>query len=106
MNNKKRIIITSVVFIIFIVIILWVNGTIPKYIARVSSSIYLKNNFPKMQLEYVNIEWASSFGDYIITFRNDNNELHSFCIGPKYLPINLGQGIFGLQEEYRERYGE
>ena len=105
MKSKKRIIV-ALSFIIVLVVILWINGIIPKQIAKVYSNSYLKKNFPKMQLEYVNIEWNHYFGDYMITFRDENNELHSFCIGPKYFPVNLGQGMFGFEEEYREKYSE
>lgn len=97
---------TLISFIVLLAVILWINGIIPKQIAKVSSNIYLKKNFSKMQLEYVNIEWVSSFGDYIITFKDEDNKLHNFCIGPKYFPINLGQGIFGFEEEYKEKYNE
>lgn len=106
MKNKRKNIIIVVSFVLVIILVLWINGIIPKQIAKISSTIYLKKNFPKIQLEYENIEWASSFGDYIITFKDQNIELHSFCIGPKYLPVNLGQGMFGFEETYREKYGE
>lgn len=104
MKNKRKGIIITVSFILVIILVLWINGIIPRQIAKISSIVYLKKNFPKIQLEYVNIEWASSFGDYIITFKDQNSELHSFCIGPKYFPVNLGQGMFGFEEEYREKY--
>lgn len=106
MKNKRKNIIIVVSFVLAIILVLWINGIIPKQIAKISSTIYLKKKFPKMQLEYINIEWASSFGDYIITFKDQNSELHSFCIGPKYFPVNLGQGMFGFEETYREKYGE
>ena len=25
-------------------------------------------------------------------------------IGPKYFPVSLGQGLFGFQEEYNEKF--
>ena len=106
MKNKRKNIIVVVSFVLVIILVLWINGIIPKQIAKISSTIYLKKKFPKMQIEYINIEWASSFGDYIITFKDQNSELHSFCIGPKYFPVNLGQGMFGFEETYREKYGE
>ena len=104
MKNKRKNIIMTVIFILLIISILWITGTIPKQIAKISSTIYLKNNFPKIQLEYESIEWNPYFGDYIITFRDENNETHGFCIGPKYFPINIGQGIFAFKESYREKY--
>lgn len=106
MSKRKRNTILVIVGILLFIFALWISGIIPKQIAKISSTIYLKKNFPKMQLEYVNIEWSSAFGDYIIKFRDENNELHSFCIGPKYFPTQLGQGLFGFEEEYREKYGE
>lgn len=106
MNKKKRNIIIIVICILVIIVTLWISGIIPKQIAKIYGTYYLKKNFPKIQLEYVNIEWASSFGDYIITFKDENNEQHGFVIGPKYFPVNFGQGMFGFEEQYREKYGE
>lgn len=101
MNKKKKNVIIVICILLFI-FILWSTEIIPKQIARISSNLYLKKNFPKMQLEYVGVEWNPSFGAYIIKYREENNKLHSFCIGPKYLPINVGQGIFEIEEEYRK----
>lgn len=106
MKNKRKNIIMTVIFILLIISTLWITGIIPKQIAKISSTIYLKNNFPKIQLKYEGIEWNKYFGDYIIIFRDENNETHGFCIGPKYFPVNLGQGIFAFRESYREKYEE
>jgi len=106
MKGKRKNIIIAVIFIVLVILILWVTGIIPKQIAKISSTIYLKNNFPKIQLKYESIEWNPYFGDYIIVFRDEYNERHSFCIGPKYFPINIGQGIFEFRESYREKYEE
>lgn len=104
MKSKRRNIIIATIFVILIILVLWIIGIIPKQIAKISSTVYLKNNFPKTQLKYEGIEWNKYFGDYIITYRDENNELHTFCIGPKYFPVNLGQGIFGFKESYIEKY--
>ena len=104
--SKKRIIIITIVVVLIIVLTLWISGIIPKQIARISATNYLKKNFPKMQLEYVDIEWSSSYGGYSIRFKDPNNEIHSFIMNNKYFPINIGQGLFGFEEEYREKYGE
>ena len=104
--NKKRIIIITILVILIVVLALWISGIIPKQIARVSATNYLKKNFPKMQLEYVDIEWSSSFGGYSIRFKDQNDEIHGFFMNNKYFPINIGQGLFGFEEEYREKYGE
>ena len=104
--SKKRIIIITIVVVLIIVLILWISGIIPKQIARISATNYLKRNFQKMQLEYVDIEWSSSFGGYSVRFKDQNNEIHSFIMNNKYFPINIGQGLFGFEEEYREKYGE
>ena len=102
----KRIIITTIVVILIIILALWISGIIPKQIARVSATNYLKKNFPEMQLEYVDIEWSSSFGGYSIRCKDQNNEIYGFLMNNKYFPINIGQGLFGFEEEYREKYGE
>lgn len=102
--NKKRIIIITIVLILVVILGLWVSGIIPKQIARISATNYLKKNFPKIQLEYVNIEWSSSFGGYSIKFKDENNEIYSFIMNNKYFPVTLGQGLFGFEEKYREKY--
>lgn len=104
--KRKRIIITTIVVILIIILALWISGIIPKQIARVSATNYLKKNFPEMQLEYVDIEWSSSFGGYSIRFKDKNNEIYGFLMNNKYFPINIGQGLLGFEEEYREKYGE
>lgn len=102
--NKKRTIIVIIIIILLIILGLWISGIIPKQIARISATNYLKKNFPKIQLEYVNIEWSSSFGGYSIKFKDENNETYSFIMNNKYFPITLGQGLFGFEEKYREKY--
>lgn len=77
---------------------------IPKQIAKICATNYLKKNFPKAQLEYVDIEWNPSYGGYLIRFKDKNNKIHSFIINNKYFPIKLGQGVFAFREEYTERY--
>ena len=104
--NKKRIIIITIVVIIIGVLALWISGIIPKQIARISATNYLKRNFQKMQLEYVDIEWSSSFGGYSIRFKDQNDEIHGFLMNNKYFPTNIWQGLFGFEEEYRAKYGE
>ena len=54
-----------------------------------------------MQLEYVDIEWSSSFGGYSIKFKDANNKTYSFIMNNKYFPISLGQGLFAFEEEYK-----
>lgn len=106
MNKKRRNIIIIVIVALAIILTLWISGIIPKQIAKIYATQYFKKNFPKIQLEYENIEWAASFGDYIITFKDENNKQYKFIIGPKYFPVNLGQGMFSFEEQYREKYGE
>lgn len=104
MKNKRNIVI--VLFILLLILILWFSGIIPKQIAKFSATYHFKKHFPKIQMEYESIEWDSNFGSYIIKFKDENNKLHGFCIGPKYFPINLSQGLFGFEEEYWEKYSE
>ena len=102
--NKKRIIILIIIIILVVILGLWISGIIPKQIARISATNYLKKNFPKKQYEYVDTEWSSSFGGYSIRFKDENDEIVGFLMNNKYLPITPGQGIFGLQDSYRVEY--
>lgn len=105
-NKRKNIIVGIIIFIVSIILILWINGVIPKQIAKVYSNYYLKKNFPKIKLEYTDIEWSPTYGDYNIRFKDENNKTYGFIISPKYFPIHLGQGMNELQEVYREQYEE
>ena len=101
--NKKSIII--IVFaVVLLVSVLWFGGIIPKQIAKVYATNYMKNNFPEMQLEYVDIEWNKYYGDYIISFKDKENQKYACVTGPKYLPISLGQGLNAIMEDYQEKY--
>ncbi|MEG2235161.1 MAG: DUF3221 domain-containing protein [Clostridia bacterium] len=106
MNKKRRIIVTTISIILLIIFALWISGIIPKQIARIFATNYLKKNFPQKQYEYIDIEWSSSFGGYSIKFKDENDKIVGFIMNNKYFPISPGQGIFALEEEYREEYGK
>lgn len=98
--NKKIIIIITIIIILG----LWISGIIPKQIAIISATNYLRKNFPEKQYEYVDIEWNSIFGGYSIKFKDENDKIFAFLMNNKYFPITPGQGIFGLEEIYRAEY--
>lgn len=102
--NKKRNIIVATIVILLIVLILWISGIIPKQIARISATYYLKKNLPKKQFEFVDIVWFSSFDGYSIKFKDENGKEFGFIMNNKYFPINPGQGTFALEESYRIEY--
>lgn len=43
--------------------------------------------------------------NYIITFKDKENQNYGCVISPKYFPVSLGQGIFAIEETYKEKYG-
>lgn len=104
MNKRKRNIIIVAVIILFVIFALWISGIIPKQIARISATHYLKKNLSKKQFEYLDVEWNPSFGGYSIRFRDENGEIVGFIMNNKYFPIGVGQGMFALEESYRVEY--
>ena len=104
--SKKKIFIVIVIVILIIIAGLWISGIIPKQIAKIYGNSYMNNHFPEMQLKYDSIEWSKNHDDYIITFKDKVNNTHSCTVGPKYFPINLGQGLFAIEEAYREKLEE
>ena len=100
--NKKRIIIVTIILTLVVIVGLWASGIIPKQIAKICATNYLKKNFSKAQLEYVDIEWSSSYGGYLIRFKDENNKIHSFIINNKYFPIKLGQGYSHLEKNIQK----
>lgn len=101
--NKKSIVII-VLAVVLLVSVLWLGGIIPKQIAKVYGTKYMKDNFGEMQLEYVDIEWNKYYEDYIIKFKDKEGQDYGCVIGPKYLPISIGQGINAIMETYQEKY--
>lgn len=99
---KKNLIIIGI--LVLVIIVLWFGGVIPKQIGKIYGIKYMKNNFPEMQFDYVNIEWNKYYGDYIITFKDKENGSYSCVIGPKYFPISIGQGLNVIMENYKEKY--
>lgn len=103
MSKKRLLIIIAIVALL--IIALWFSGILPKQIGKIYGTNYMKNNYPEMELEYEGIEWNKYYGDYIITFKDKNNQNYGCVIGPKYLPINIGQGINEIDEMYKVNYG-
>ncbi len=94
MKNKKLIL---TIAIIVCISLLWLTGIIPKQIAKISGTNYVKKHFPEMQLECTGVEWADVYGDYIITFKDENGKVYSCVIGPAIFPYSLGQGLFAIE---------
>lgn len=109
--SKKKIVIFLVIIALFIIVLtvlvnLWVKGIIPMQIARLSATAYFNSRNEIWRLNIQNIEWASVFNDYLIYFRDKDNKRWGFTIGPRYFPVSLGQGLFGFEEEYNEKYSK
>lgn len=92
------------VLIIGVIMVLWFIGIIPKQVAKISGTSYVKNHFPEMQLECVGVEYADVYGNYLITFKGTNENTYSCVIGPKYFPVSMGQGLFAIESDYAEIY--
>ena len=101
MKKKKWVI---PIVIIGVIIVLWFTGIIPKQIAKISGTSYVKEHFPEMQLECVGVEYADVFGDYLIEFKDKDGNTYSCVIGPKYFPVSMGQGLFAIESDYAENY--
>lgn len=98
--RKKYIILTIIIIILLTCII------IPEQIAKIYGNLYMKIHFPKMSLQCTNVEWSKYHDDYIITFNDKDSNIYSCTIGPKYFPVLLGQGLFDIEETYRNNYLE
>ncbi len=103
--NKKVVVIVTIFIILVVIICLWTSLIIPKNIAKLSATNYLKKNFPKKQYEFVDIEWSSSFGGYVIKYRDENDEIVSFLLNNKYFPITPAQGMYELENNYTIEFG-
>lgn len=100
--NKKRIIVITIILILSIVLGLWISGILPKQIAKIYATNYLKNNFSNIQLEYIDIEWDASKEGYLINFKDEKSEVYTFIIKNKYFPIFFDEGLLEFKEKYEK----
>ena len=49
--NKKRIIIVTIIIILVFILGLWISGIIPKQIAKISATNYLKKNLHSYNIQ-------------------------------------------------------
>ena len=90
------------ILVFAVVILLWTIGMIPKGIARLSGTSYVKQHFPEMKLKCIGVEYADVFGDYLIAFEGKDGNRYSCVISPKILPVFLGQGLSEIESDYEE----
>lgn len=98
MKHKKLII------LILIIVLLWFTGIIPKQIAKAAGTNYVRNHFPEMRLKCTGIEYSPPHGDYLIYFKDVDENTYGCVIGPKYFPVFMGQGLFAIESDYKEIY--
>lgn len=101
MKTKKLLI---PIIIIGTISALWFTGIIPMQLAKISGQTYVNKYFPEMKLELTHVEYADALGDYLVTFKGANENTYSCVIGPKYLPLYMGQGLFAVENDYKEYY--
>ena len=99
---KKKWIIAAT--IIVLIATLWMSGVIPRQIANISGTAYVRKHFPKMRLECIGVEWANVYGSYLIAFSDGDEKIYSCLIGPQIFPVSLGQGLFSMESDYAEHY--
>lgn len=79
---------------------LWLSGLIPAQIAELSGSAYVRRHFPDMELTCTAVEYSSAFGSYLIYFEDPGGNSYSCVIGPAFLPVSMGQGLFAIEDSY------
>ena len=103
-SRKKKINRVILWAILGAVIILWCGGVIPKQIARLAGTHYVRTHFPEMQFTCTGVEWAQVYGDYLISFTARDGSTYSCVIAPALFPVSLRQGRFAIESDYAENY--
>lgn len=83
-NKLKRNILLSALLIL---ISLEFMGILPCVLARCSSKIYVKINYPKKKFKFDSIEYSPQFGDYSIKYKSTSEKDLGIMIFPKEFPI-------------------
>lgn len=83
-------VILSLIIVIILIILLICIGFY--------SIAYMKLDFPQMRLKFDKIEWSPYHENYIINFKDKDNQIYSCVIEPQYFPVNLGQGYLRLKK--------
>lgn len=81
--------ITIVVIVILLILGLWISGTIPEQIGKMTATSYVKENHEDRGLVFVRIDFSSAHGDYFAVFKDSNGEVYNFLMHSKFLPTTV-----------------
>jgi len=77
------------VVLLILVGLLWIQGTIPSYIGKITAMNYVKENYSHLKLEFSEIQYSKSHGNYFAVFEDLQGEAYSFQLESKYMPTTI-----------------
>lgn len=85
MKTKYRYLLIAVFVFMFIFAILQLES-VSKTAASIAASVYVNAHYAEQGFSLSGVEYEPHFGQYIVTFRNHNEQLH-LMMYPNSLPV-------------------
>ena len=76
-----------IILVIALVVLLQNLDVAQKAEARLTSFVYSSIMYPDMKLRFERVEYSPHFGQYLVSYRDQNGKLLSFMIIPKKFPF-------------------
>lgn len=74
---------------VLVIAVLWGTGFIPKSIGRYTATKYVQENYREMELQFMDIEFSTAYGDYIASFISEDGSVYNFKLSSGRMPISV-----------------
>ena len=84
--NKSKGIMFFCGLLLILIVLMWISGVIPRYIAKATAIKYVEENYSHLNLEFNKIDYSKSHGSYFAVFKDLGGSIYSFQLETKYFP--------------------
>lgn len=87
-DMKFRTKVTMIVILFILVIVVSNQFTVVQHAtARLTASTYVSFKYIDMDLSFDKVEYSPQFGDYSVSYKDNNGKRYSFMVTPKFMPV-------------------
>ena len=95
---KKKLLLAGILIVI-LTIILWINGVIPKQIAKKSAISYVNKVHKELDLTYLKLDYSKAHGSYFAVFKDVTDKIYNFEMsGGRYFPLTVFKDPINLPQ--------
>lgn len=78
-----------IIYAIVLVIALWFSGIVPRQIGKITAIVYVRENYPQMNMEYSNIEYSPFHESYFVSFKASDGGVYNFQVVSRFFPVRV-----------------